>query len=101
MAGFWAPAVDAVMATVMGLNWKQIPVIRHSLEAEEALGMKVDPKEIRVVSNRDSLCGPLTSKHQMFSFLPPRHWESIRLSETAEYRMNPPFKNRAAGSYRP
>jgi len=81
IAGFWAPTVDAVMATVMGLDWKQIPVISHALKARDALGIEVDAKNITVVSNKDSLNGPLTLKHKMFSFVPPRHWESIRVPE--------------------
>lgn len=83
IAGFWAPTVDAVMATVMGLDWKKIPMIREALDAKDSLGMQVDANDVIVASNRDSLCGPLTTRHKMFSFVPPRHWESIRLPDAA------------------
>ncbi len=80
IAGFLPPTVDAVMATVMGMNYRKIPTIREALGAKEIFGIAIDADKIPVVSNIEALCGPLSTKHRLFSFTPARHWECIRMS---------------------
>ncbi len=77
VAGLWAPAVDATMATVMGLDWEGIPVIRNGLGSSAG-------HHISIASNRTELCGPLGRVHQLFSFVPAHHWESICLLDREE-----------------
>ncbi len=78
IAGFSAAAVDAVMATVMGFDWRRVPSIREGLRAGLSLGGSQSGDDVRVVSNRQALCGYLGEGHKMFEFAPADHWESLR-----------------------
>jgi len=80
IGGFWPASVDAVMATVMGYDWRRIPMIRETLRAFQQRGLALRDDDIRVVSNREELCGPLGKNHQLLSLTPPKYWESIRLA---------------------
>jgi hypothetical protein len=69
-------AADAVAATIMGFDWKKIPVIRESFYLKELEITSTTPEMIRIISNVDVWQGTLENlqlqKH--FSFLPHFGW---------------------------
>jgi len=72
ICGSSAPKVDALMATVMGFDWKSIPSIREAMNE-----LDMESGEITVISNRQELCGPMDQRHKLFAFTPPRFWEKL------------------------
>ena len=79
LCGSSAPMVDALMATVMGFDWRIVPCIREAMK-----GLGIESSGITVVSNKKDLCGALDQRHRLFSFTPPRFWESLRIARHQE-----------------
>ncbi len=74
IAGVSAARVDAVMATVMGHDWRRTRTIRESLRLESNGPGSVGQPAAWVMSNDSGLCGPLGPAHRLFEFTPAGGW---------------------------
>jgi len=74
LAGTHPVAVDCVAASLMGFDWRRIPLLRQSFEVK-CLGLaKFTPKDIRITSENPAWEGPLGSLQEFYDFKPHFGW---------------------------
>ncbi len=78
LTGTDAVAVDAVAATMMGFDWRKIPIIREAFGLKPLPLTSCQPEEIRVISNHPPWNGGLdhlrVQKH--YDFIPHFGWKN-------------------------
>ena len=85
IAGEDPVATDAVAATLMGYDWKKIPVIKEAFSMKELPITETDPYSIEIKSDVPGLAGSLKDlqKKRHFNFEPHFGWKNhIELNET-------------------
>jgi uncharacterized protein (DUF362 family) len=89
VAGLYSGAVDAVIARLMGFDYRKIPVIREAFEQGEHPLVPFPPQEIRVVSDMQRWNGcDLTGGSDSLRFEPPDGWKGhIEISDEATARL--------------
>lgn len=74
LAGQSPVAVDCVAATLMGFDWKKIPLLRHAFRMEGLNFAPFSPATIQVSSNRPAWEGGLNEIREVFHFRPHFGW---------------------------
>jgi len=69
--------VDAVAATLMGFDWKRLPVIREAFREITMPISEVDPLSIQIVSDIEEWNGSLNNlrNQEHFDFIPHFGWK--------------------------
>lgn len=81
LAGTHPIAVDVVAATLMGLDWKKIRMLRNSFETREPRICTFRPEQVTVLSNREAWAGPVAEMSETLAFRPHFGWTgAIELS---------------------
>lgn len=70
-------SVDAVAATLMGFDWKRLPVIREAFREITMPISEVDPLSIQIVSDIEEWNGSLNNlrNQEHFDFIPHFGWK--------------------------
>jgi uncharacterized protein (DUF362 family) len=74
LAGTHPVAVDCVAATLMGFDWRKLPLLRHAFETRELRFTSFQPEEIHVDSRRSEWQGELRQFPIAFRFRPHFGW---------------------------
>ena len=76
MAGTHAVAVDCAAATLMGFDWRKLPLLRHAFEVNAFNFTPFSAKEIVVLSNNTRWAKPLLQidQNDLFRFRPHFGW---------------------------
>ena len=67
-------ALDSVAATLMGFDWRKIPLLLHSFSPSQLSLTDFEPADISVVSNCEAWSGSLESMQDVFDFRPHFGW---------------------------
>ena len=74
LAGTHPLAVDCASATLMGLDWQKLRLLKSAFEMRELSFVGFGPDTIRVVSNKPSWNGSLNELRDTFDFRPHFGW---------------------------
>lgn len=76
LAGASPLAVDCAAATLMGFDWRKLPLLRNAFKIQRLNFAPLDPELIEVISNQKRWHGPLRdiSGDQVFHFRPHFGW---------------------------
>jgi uncharacterized protein (DUF362 family) len=67
-------AVDCVAATLMGFDWRKLPLLRNAFAMKELSFVDFKPEDIRVTSNKPEWNGGLDDLTDTFHFKPHFGW---------------------------
>lgn len=70
-------SVDAVAATLMGFDWKKLPIVREAFRKGSMPISEINPSEIQVVSDVEDWCVDLEelANKEHFDFIPHFGWK--------------------------
>ncbi len=74
VAGTHPVAVDAVAATLMGFDWRRLPLLAKAYTMREMSFVPFGPDDIVVASNRPEWSGPVDAIEDTFHFRPHFGW---------------------------
>ena len=74
LAGTHPVAVDCVAATLMGFDWRKLPLLKNSFALRELNFVPFRPENIRVVSNNEAWARSLDQIQDTFQFHPHFGW---------------------------
>lgn len=103
VAGFSAPAVDAVIAQLMGFDLRKISSVRESFRIDKHALIDIDPMQVEIDSNSSALRGlNILKPGRGFGFIPPKGWQGhIELSSGEDLKALYPQSSESPGtSYR-
>lgn len=74
IAGTHPVAVDCVAATLIGFDWKKMPLLRNSFRMRELNFVPFEPRDLTVISNKPTWTGGLEGIEDGFNFRPHFGW---------------------------
>ena len=74
LAGTHPAAVDMAAATLMGLDWQKLRLLKHSFGMQKRSFISFRPSDIHLESNRPEWDGPLGQAAGLFAFQPHFGW---------------------------
>lgn len=76
LGGSSAAVVDAVMARLMGFDFRKIPLIREAFSVPDLSLTGISPDQIKILSNDPELCAvDLQRPGKHFAFVPSSGWQ--------------------------
>jgi hypothetical protein len=75
LAGTHPVAVDVVAATVIGLDWRKMSLLRNSFETRDPRVCSFGPEQVEVVSNREAWEGGVDEMRDTLAFRPHFGWK--------------------------
>jgi uncharacterized protein (DUF362 family) len=83
VAGTHPAAVDVTGATLMGFDWRKIPLLKNAFAMKEMNFIPFAADEIQILSNNPNWNGPLGGMGETFTFRPHFGWAG-RIESTRE-----------------
>jgi uncharacterized protein (DUF362 family) len=91
LGGYSGPVVDAVMARLMGFDFRKIPSVREAFCIPELPLTLISPDDINIISNSSEIAGTsLRAAGKHFGFTPSSGWQG-------HIELNPPDESVLAG----